>query len=181
MKNAPYYTVVLFILSFMIPAISPAAAQADAISVQARLQPTRFAMDQNGRLTITVNGASSADVEPPRGDGLRFYSRGQSTRMQWINGKSSSSVSYNYLVQATRPGSHTIAPITVTVDGKTYQTRAIKCEVSPAAASPSPSPGQHGGRAVQPPPSSSTRLRSVEADQIGFMRIQPKKENVYAG
>ena len=181
MKNTPYYTVIVIILSFMIPAIIPAAAQAGAISVQARLQPTRFALDQNGRLTVTVNGASSAEVEPPRGDGLRFYSRGQSTRMQWINGKSSSSVAYTYLVQATNPGAHTIAPIAVTVDGKTYQTRAIKCEVSPAGASPSPSPGQHGGRAVQPPPSSSTRLRSGEADQIGFMRIQPKKENVYAG
>ena len=165
----------------MIPAVIPAAAQAADISVQARLQPTEFAMDQNSRLTVTVNGASSADVEPPGGDGLRFYSRGQSTQMQWINGKSSSSVSYTYLVQATRPGSHTIGPITITVDGKTYKTRAITCMVRPAAASPVPPSGRQGGRAVQPPPSSSTRLRSGEADQIGFMRIQPKKETVYAG
>ena len=131
--------------------------------------------DRHGERRLLGRGGTA------RGDGLRFYSRGQSTQMQWINGKSSSSVAYTYLVQATSPGTHTIAPITVTVDGKTYQTRAIKCEVQPAGASPAPSPGQHGGRAVQPPPSSSTRLRSGEADQIGFMRVLPRKENVYAG
>jgi len=36
MKNAPYYTVVLFILSFMIPAIIPAPAQADAFVEECR-------------------------------------------------------------------------------------------------------------------------------------------------
>ncbi|HHD57071.1 MAG TPA: hypothetical protein ENK89_05275 [Desulfobulbaceae bacterium] len=181
MKNAPYYTVVLFIVSLVISALVPATVWAADISVQAGLQPEQFALDQNGRLTITVNGASSAQVGEPKGDGLRFFSRGQSTRMEWINGKSSSSVSYTYLVQASKPGTHTIAPITVTVDGKTYQTKAITCKVSPAGASSGQLSGQQGGRAVQPPPSSSTRLRSGEADQIGFMRVLPGKENVYAG
>ncbi len=181
MKNTPYHIVFLVIISLVLSALMPISVLAGNISVQARLQPTEFAMDQNGRLTVTINGASSAEVEGPRGDGLRFFSRGQSTSMQWINGKSSSSVSYTYLVQATRPGTHTIEPITITVDGKTYKTKAITCTIRPAASSPVPPSGQQGGRAVQPPPSSSTRLRSGEADRIGFMRVKPAKENVYAG
>jgi len=84
-------------------------------------------------------------------------------------------------VQATRPGTHTIEPITITVDGKTYKTKAITCTIRPAASSPVPPSGRQGGRAVQPPPSSSTRLRSGEADRIGFMWVKPAKENVYAG
>ncbi len=181
MKNTPYHIVFLFIISLALSTIVPISVLATDISVQARLQPTEFAMDQNGRLTVTINGASSAEVDGPRGDELRFFSRGQSTSMQWINGKSSSSVSYTYLVQATRPGTHTIEPITITVDGKTYKTKAITCTIRPAASSPVPPSGQQGGRAVQPPPSSSTRLRSGEADRIGFMRVKPAKENVYAG
>ncbi len=181
MKNAPYHIIFLVIISLALSALVPISVLAGNIAVQARLQPTEFAMDQNGRLTVTINGASSAEVDGPKGDGLQFFSRGQSTSMQWINGKSSSSVSYTYLVQATRPGTHTIEPITVTVDGKTYKTRAITCKVRPAASSPVPPSGHQGGRAVQPPSSSSTRLRSGEADRIGFMRVKPAKENVYAG
>ncbi|RUA03169.1 MAG: hypothetical protein DSY89_01310 [Deltaproteobacteria bacterium] len=181
MKNAPYHILFLSILSLLLPALFPSGLLAANISVQAQLQPTRFAMDQNARLTLTVTGASSAEPEEPRGDELRFFSLGQSTRVQWINGTSSSSVAYTYRVQATRPGAHTIAPIAVTVDGKTYKTKAINCTVSPAGAGSNPPSGQPGGRAAQPPPSASTRLRSGKADQIGFMRLLPKKETVYAG
>ncbi len=181
MKKIIYHPLLLSILSLITLVLSPSTTRAGDISVEARLQPTQFAQDQNARLVVTINGSSSAVPEEPKGDGLLFYSRGQATRMQWINGKASSSVSYTYLVQATRPGSHTIAPIPVTVDGKTYMTKAITCMVIPAAASSSPPSAHQGGRAVQPPPTSSTRLRSGEVDQIGFMRILPEKENVYAG
>ncbi len=169
--------VILFAIAYL---LAPSTAQATDVSVQATLQPKQFTLGQDARLTITINGASSAKPEDPQGDGLRFIYRGQSTRMQWINGKSSSSVSFAYQVQAVKPGSHTIAPVTIRVDDRAYSTKAIKCTVSPAAASPAPQPGNRkGGRAVKPP--TSTRLRSGVADKIGFMRILPKKKTVYAG
>lgn len=179
MKKYKHYhlLVILLVIAYF---LAPSIASAADISVLATLQPKQFTLGQSARLTITVNGASSAKPEEPQGDGLHFFPRGQSTQMQWINGRSSSSVSFAYQVQASKPGSHTIAPVTVRVDGHTYSTKAIQCVVSPAAASPAPQPGsQRGGRAVKPP--SSNRLRSGEADQIGFMRILPEKKTVYAG
>ncbi len=176
-QHATYITVLMILLllsSSITPLLSGNLWAAD-VSVQAVLQPTTFGIDENARLTVTVTGARSATPGQPTGDGLRFFSRGQSTQLQWINGQSSSSVSFTWLVQATQTGSHTIAPISIQVDGKTYTTKAITCRVTPAAAAPAP----RGGQPVQPPP--ATRLRSGVADQIGFMRVVPKKETIYAG
>ena len=181
MKFSAQHPVLLFLVLTLLCGISPAATVlAKDISVQATLQPTHFSANRNARLTIRVNGASSARPEQPHADGLQFFSRGQSTQMQWINGKSSSSVTFTYMVQATKPGSHTIDPITVLVDGSPYATKAIKCVVAPAATTPVPQTGRRGGSWPARPPF-STRLRSGEADQVGFMRILPQKESAYAG
>jgi hypothetical protein len=179
MRNTIHHIVILLLLATTAWTVLVTTALAEDISIQASLQPTGFTVDQSARLTITVTGTSSASPEEPHGDGLQFFSQGQSTQMQWINGKSSSSVSFSYLVQAVSPGTHTIEPVTIDVDGTTYRTKAITCKVEPVATTPAPQSGHQGGKAVRPP--SATRLRSGEADRIGFMRILPKKELVYAG
>jgi len=149
------------------------------ISVDASLDSRHFTIDQAGILTITIKGSNKGRPEMPHGKGLRISYQSQSSQMQWINGKSSSSLSFVFRVQGTQPGEHTIDPITVEVDGKKYTTKPVKCTVLPAAAGRAAPAGKKGGQPVQPP--SSTRLRSGEADQVGFMRIIPAKDAIYVG
>jgi hypothetical protein len=179
MKSFSFQVVILFLFILAICITQTTTTLAGDISVQASLQPTRFSVNQTARLTITVTGARSASPKNPHGNGLQFFSRGQSTQMQWTNGKSSSSISFSYLIKANQPGSHTIDPITIEVGGQSYTTKAIKCVVDPASTATALQTGQHGGQPVAPP--SSGRLRSSEGDQVGFMRIVPEKETAYAG
>jgi hypothetical protein len=156
-------------------------AAAGDISVSAALNATEFPEDQAVLLTVSVNGTGTARVEPPTGDGLEIVYQGQNSQMQWINGKTSASVSFVFMVQATKPGDHTIAPIKVTVDGTTYTTNPVKCTVTPVSAAQAPPAGRRGAASQQGSGQSAARLRSGEAEQIGFMRVFPRKKKIYSG
>jgi hypothetical protein len=150
------------------------------INVSASLNASRFPEDQGVLLSVTVNGAGSARVEQPRVDGLQIVYRGQNSQIQWINGKSSQSVSFSFIVQAEKAGNYTIGPIRVEVDGTTYTTEPIRCTVTPVQASKAPPAGRQGMQSQQNN-APAARLRSGEAEQIGFMRVVPKKETIYSG
>jgi hypothetical protein len=151
------------------------------ISVKAELSSSRFPEDEAVLLTVTVQGARSAEPELPAADGLRFIYRGQSSQMQWINGKSSSSIVFTFLVQAEKTGKHTIQPIKVTVDGSSYTTNPLSCTVARARAGGGASGGSQGMQSPQHSNAPTARLRSGEAEKIGFMRISPKKNTIYSG
>jgi len=155
----------------------PGLSFGTTVSVEARLQPKQFPLDQAATLLVTIKGSSQGQPEKPHGPGLRFTYQGQSTQMQWINGRSSSSVTYSFQVLASQEGRHRIDPVTIQIGKQTYQTKAITCTVLPPS-----SGGQGKSSGTTPAPqSSSTRLRSGEADKIGFMRLIPEKKSLYAG
>jgi hypothetical protein len=167
-------------LSLLLQLPAGSVARAADVTVKAELNATEFPLDQAVLLTITVSGTRTADPTMPEADGLRFAYRGQNSQTQWINGNISSSVSFVFMVQAEQAGSHTIKPIKVTVDGKVHLTDPITCTVLPASGAKAP---PAGGQAIQPRQGNapSTRLRSGEAEKIGFMRIIPARDNVYSG
>jgi hypothetical protein len=146
-----------------------------APTVAAALDARRFSVDQAATLTITINDAGGTIGELPRVDGLDFQPRGRSSQHQIINGSLSSSVSTIFQVQASRPGTFTIPPIAVTIDGKQLQTEPITFEVtSPAAGVPS-LPNPQGGSPTSP------SVSTGEREQMAFLRISPVKEESYPG
>lgn len=168
----------LFITLFLYPLVS--IGKTADIQVNAELNLAEFPLDQAAFLTVTVHGAGSATVAPPSGDDLEFIHRGESSKSQWINGKSTSSVSFMYLVAGKKTGTHTIEPITITVDNTTYTTQSISCTVLPAksAAKPSTSTAAKQSSAGN---GTTARLRSGKSEQVGFMRIMPGKKSIYCG
>ena len=62
------------------------------------LSATRFSVDQTAVLSITIDGTRSAKVALPEQDNLIFHRRGQSSKMQVINGSFSSSVTITYVI-----------------------------------------------------------------------------------
>ncbi len=145
--------------------------QAEA-TVAASLHPASFSVDRDTTLTVTVNGSRSADVQLPVVAGVSFQERGKSTQMQIVNGSLSSSISYAYQVEAAHPGTYTLPPISVSVDGSTLTTRPITFEVTPSGRT---SPKQ-GGTAAP-----STDLSAGETDKVAFLRISELKDTSWAG
>jgi BatD DUF11 like domain len=113
--------------------VSPARAD---ITLEAALSHLSFAVDQGTMLTVTVNGASRVtSIEVPEVVGLRFHNRGQSSRINIVNGEMSSSLTHSYLIQAEKPGTYTIPPIKVTAGRETGVTKSLSFEVTASGAS----------------------------------------------
>ena len=119
---------VFFICLLLLPLFSPPARA--EISVEASLSSHSFSVDSAAKLTITVTGARSADIVLKEIDGLQFHSRGQSSKINIINGSYSSSISNLYIVEPLRPGTYTIPPISITAGKETVQTGPITFEVT---------------------------------------------------
>ncbi len=143
-----------------------------ATSVSASLNPLQFSVDDNAVLTITVNGSSSATINIPQVKGLTIQRRGQSSRIQIINGSYSSSISYTYIVAADSPGKYTIPPLSVSTGGATLHTAAIDLQVSSSGSPPS-----NQGTANSP----ATRLGPGQANKIAFIRVDVEKKNGWVG
>lgn len=140
-----------------------------APTVSASLSPESFTVDQAATLTITILDGKG-DIHPlPEVEGLLFQRRGQSRQHQIINGSLSSSVSTIFQVQATGPGTFTIPPITVSVEGEPLTTAPIRVAVSPAGGAQGP------GEGLTPPSADDG------TGQMAFLRISPVKAESYSG
>ena len=54
----------------------------------------------------------------------------QSTNMSWVNGKTTSSISYSYIIMAVKEGEFTIGPAVASANGKAIKTNSLKIKVS---------------------------------------------------
>ena len=134
----------------------PFSAHAE-ITVETSLSAQSFPVDRAAQLTVTVSGARSADIHMVEIDGLRFHSRGQSSQVNIINGSYSSSISSNFIIQALKPGTYTIPPLSVTAGKETIQTRAITFEVTSVGQNQASKGGPTKG--------------STDGDEIAFIRL----------
>ncbi len=155
---------------------------------EVRGQETKFIMSapnavetgQQFRLTFTINKkGSNLDLPPDltsNFDVLMGPSTGQSTRMQTINGKTTTEISfsYTYILRAKREGSFEIRPASIEVDGDIVESNSLKIQVVKALS------GQQ-----QPAPNRQEEGQSRESVNLGgnnlFIRLEVSKQNVYRG
>ena len=114
--------------------------------------PSHVSVGEQFRLTYTVNTQNATDFRagdiPGELEVLIGPNRSMQSSYQMINGhtSSSSSITYTYIVCATKNGSFTIPPAHVVVGGKTIASNALNIKVSgspQAGAGSSGSPRQH--------------------------------------
>jgi hypothetical protein len=94
-------------------------------------------------LEVDVSGTSSNLPNPdiPQLPDFNIYSSGRSQNVSIINGQVSSSISFKYVIVPKKILKTTIPPITLTYNGKLYQTQRIPIEVvqsAPASSQPPP-------------------------------------------
>ena len=131
-------------------------------------------------LTYSVNANATSFKAPTFKDFLVIQgpSQSSSTSMQWVNGQMNQSVSltYTYVLQASKEGTFTIPPASVTVDGKTHQSNPITITVGKATQGQQ-SQQQSQNRNQQGQTSKAT---TVSGDDI-FIRTSISKTSVYKG
>jgi len=176
LKTKGFSALLIWLISIsglLLVLVHPAVLSAKDNPVSATLTPLSFSTQQPARLVVTIEGRQDAEISIPEVDGLVFHPRGQSSQFQMINGKSSSSIAYSYLVQGTEQGEFTIPPITITTPEGTYKTKQIVCTVTDAPAS-LPSHRQSPSAPVQ-------RVAGEQSDNVAFIKLIPTKEQAYVG
>jgi hypothetical protein len=169
--HANLFKIHLFLLAIFIciQGMLDVGMAANDSRLSARLSTTRFSVDQTAVLSITVDGTRSAQVRLPEQEGLIFHRRGQSSKMQVINGTFSSSVTITYVIEALKEGRYTIPPLSIAVDNEVLKTDPLSFEVVSAAA-------------LTPAPGSGSPVGSgKEAPALAFMVIEGLPTDGYRG
>src|SRR5690349_1362399 len=103
---------------------------ASAATFTATLDRDTIGVSESATLSLRFDGGIPADVPTiPPVSGLSLTGNGQSSQFNFVNGRSSSVVSYNYLVRAAQPGEYTIPAISASVDGNTVTSQPLKLKV----------------------------------------------------
>ena len=120
-------------------------------------------------LTLRVSGARAAQPVIPEVENLIINPRGQSQQIQMINGRTTVSVRYNYVVGSNVPGDYEIPPIRVVVDGAELLTEPLKLKVLDAGAAQPPA-----GMAPQAPGAGGDDSPEAEGDEkrFGFLTVE---------
>ena len=126
----------LFTIVCMMLAVVTAIAQTLTGSA-----PSHVAVGEQFRLTYTVNTQNVSDFRagdiPDELEVLIGPNRSMQSSYQMINGhtSSTSSITYTYIVSATKNGSFTIPPAHIVVGGKTIASNSLTIKVSGTASS----------------------------------------------
>ncbi len=142
-------------------------ARGQEASVRAQVDRTRVDEGAQVVLTVEVSAANLGDVAPPDVSGIVDFDivggPMSSSRFQWINGRTSATKSFAYVLRPRKIGSLTIPPLGLLVGGRTYRTGSIEVEAVPGGGGSAGQrgmlpgqglrggPGQQGGPAVGGP------------------------------
>jgi hypothetical protein len=103
-------------------------------SFTATASTTNAQVGEQIQITFTLNTTSGKNFQPPSFKGFTVLagpSRSMSTQI--INGQISSSLSFIYILSADVPGTYTIEPAKITVDGRVIHSNPITITVSKSA------------------------------------------------
>lgn len=144
--------------------------------------PTRVSAGENFRLTYTVNTQNVSDFRLGNvPEALEIitgpYTSSQSS-FQMMNGhtSSTSSVTYTFILCASKNGTFTISPANVVANGKKLSSKPIKITVAGTNQSSNGSPRMHGDSDNQP------HLREAGTPIQGgdlFIKVSANKQRVY--
>lgn len=162
------------------------------VSVTAELSQTDITAGEMAELRVSVSGAQGAELpqELPV-EGLQIRLTGQSTQVQMVNFRVSSSVLYTYAILPMRTGSFIIPSVPVAAGGRQFRTQSLRLQVHDRAASApaTPAPPYIPAPQVIPQPGvAQPQMRipprpqqPVTSGRLAFGEIDCPKKTLYAG
>lgn len=104
-------------------------AHAD-VTVKATFDRAQVAVGEDADLGVEVMGVQSSGVpEIANAAGAKVGYLGPSSRVSFVNGAMSASVTHHFSVSAPNPGKVTLGPISVTIAGKRYDAGTVTLDV----------------------------------------------------
>lgn len=108
---------------------------AQNISFTAASSHSQVATGDRFKIEFKINSGIDNFKAPNLNKNLRVLSGpNQSTNMSWVNGKTSTTLSYSFIIMAVKEGTFTISPAIVTIDGEEYKSNSIEITVTKGAA-----------------------------------------------
>ncbi|MYB50428.1 MAG: protein BatD [Dehalococcoidia bacterium] len=153
-------------VTLMAVAIPAVHAQQQTIEVTAEVDKNELAVGEDLTLRVRIDGSLNPQQPAiPEFDGLRPMGPPSIQRQTWIRGGTSGyTFSYLYQFVATKVGTVTIDPISVTISGQTYRTEPIKVEVFQGLGVSTPVPGQGQASSQGPPSAEGSMFVTAEVD-----------------
>jgi hypothetical protein len=147
---------------FVMAAVALFSAVAGAVSFTASLDRDTITLGEQATLSLKFDGVQPSDAPGIPGiDGLQFQYVGPSSSFSFINGQTSSSITYSYTVTAQRAGEFTIPALTADVNGQQLATAPLMLTVAKPAA--------------------PTANAINSGDQVAFIRLILPQKRVYVG
>ena len=170
----------VFVILFAIHcSLSVSSAVAQTLSANA---PSQVATGEQFRLSYTVNTQDVSGFRvgsiPDAFEVLMGPSTSSQSSYQIVNGHAShtSSITYTYILVATKPGSFTIPAAHVTAEGKSIASQALKITVSGQAMTQQQ--GRGGGRQAQQQEPMRAAGSRISGNDL-FIRVSANKHRVH--
>jgi hypothetical protein len=160
-------------------ALGATAPRADDVSVRASIDPTTVEVGGQAMLTIEVTGKFRNAASPilPALDDFDKYEAGTSQNFSFVNGQTSSSITYNYILSPKKEGTYTIQPIRFQIGDKQYTANPVTVTV--VAAAPGVSVPQGNTRQSSPTPGGRPRGDLPAEDESIFVGASVDRDTVY--
>ena len=130
------------VLVLLLPGLSASAA-AQEVEVRAYLDRAEVAVDRQFVLNVEVSGPGRPDEDPGLPDLSSFAAYlgvGTQTSMQFVNGRTSTSFTYQYRFRAVEEGTHEIGSVRVRAGGENHATDPLTIRVTAAGTAPARRP-----------------------------------------
>ncbi len=117
----------------------PASAAAQDVEIRAYLDRAEVAVDRQFVLNVEVSGGGRAEEDPllpDLSDFAVYLGVGTRTSMQFVNGRTSTSLTYEYRFRAVAEGTHEVGPVRVRAGGEDHATEPLAIRVTPAGTAP---------------------------------------------
>ena len=105
-----------------------------ALAAQLRMEVAQRELQVGQTVGVELNlvdGVTRQVPDIPAGQGLELSFQGQSQSMVMVNFKSTRTITYSYALTATAPGTWTVGPVALTVDGKDLVAPPVQVHVAP--------------------------------------------------
>lgn len=123
-----------YILGFLVFASQMLFAQ---IEFKTAVSKNKLGVNQRFRVQFSVNKQGADNFQPPSFADFRVVGGpSSSVNQSWVNGKSSFSQSYIYIVEPTKEGVYTIGSAKIEYDGKVVKSNPVKITVTEKIAVP---------------------------------------------
>jgi hypothetical protein len=177
MKKVKYLIIPATLIMFLLLTTATGLAQGQVIA--ATVDRTSLTMGDTLTLNVTVTTDALNAPTPtlPSMPGFTMVGSGSSSQISIINGAMSSQVIHTIYLQPYETGPLVIDPITVNVNGQTYNTEPITVEVTPGNGNPTTSPAPVASAPANPTAPTSSGF----AGQKVFAEAEVSKATPFMG